>query len=520
MGGTSLGIRCGTPPVAEWTAVKIKSCLPLIALGALSFAGHARAETTAQTESAPPPGAADTAAQIEALRAQLEILQTQLKALSAKVGKVEPSWKAAPSWAGNGGWSFKPKGVLQFDAGYVSLPRKIAGLVPVSGTSAGSGVNTGNLGWNTRARRLIVGVEGSMPAGFAYKFELEMSQGGVNYEDMIISYQRAGSPWSITLGHQYPLSSLELMSSNRFTSFIERSGAVDAFAYGRRVGATLAYVDPASIWGLAAGIYSEDVANSNVARTGWQASLRGYASPKFGEIQTHVGFQYQHRVSPTDAQNIRYRQRPYSQVSNERFIDTGALAASGDDIVGGELALIYGPIHFASEYQHVWVRSLGSNHAFGINNAPGTTNFLVGDPHFRTGYVELGYFLTGETRGYKSGRWDRTKVLRPITEGGLGAFQINGRFDATDLNDTVGGPGLVLAGNDISYVNGGASKAYEASLIWLPIDYVKFMLQYAHIDISGGPSARAFSRFATQLPAGYGHGYGVDSLALRTQLDF
>jgi len=78
--------------------VKIKSCLPLIALGALSFAGHARAATTAQTESAPPPGAADTAAQIEALRAQVEILQTQLK------------------------------GVLQVDAGYVSLPRRLPGL--------------------------------------------------------------------------------------------------------------------------------------------------------------------------------------------------------------------------------------------------------------------------------------------------------------------------------------------------------------------------------------------------------
>lgn len=499
--------------------MKIRAYLPLIAAGSVSLSGIAQAQSATPTESVPSSSAADTAAQIEALRAQVESLQAQLKALAAKVGKVEPSWKGAPSWAGNDGWSFKPKGVIQFDAGYVSLPKKIAGLVPTSGTSAGSGVNTNNLGWNSRARRLIVGVEGSMPAGFAYKFELEMSQGGVNYEDMIISYQRAGSPWSITVGHQYPLSSLELMTSNRFTSFMERSGAVDAFNYNRRVGATLAYVDPASLWGLAAGLYSEDVANSNVARTGWQASVRGYASPKIGDVQTHVGFQYQHRVSPTDAQNIRYRQRPYSQVSNERFIDTGPLAATGDDILGGELALIYGPVHFASEYQHVWVRSLGTNHVFGLNNAPGTTNFLVGDPQFRAGYVELGTFLTGETRGYKSGRWDRTKVLHPITEGGIGAIQVNGRFDFTDLNDRVG-PGVVLAGNDITYVNGGASKAYEASLIWLPIDYVKFMLQYAHADISGGPSARAFSGFTSVLPSGYRHGYGVDSLTLRTQLDF
>ncbi|WP_156397373.1 MULTISPECIES: OprO/OprP family phosphate-selective porin [unclassified Sphingomonas] len=499
--------------------MKISHALTLMAAASFAPAGAARAQDAAPADSAPSAGSAETAAQIAALKTQVEALQAQLAALSAKVGKVEPSWKGAPSWAGNDGWSFKPKGVIQFDAGYVSLPRKIAGLVPVSGTSAGTGVNTNNLGWNTRARRLIVGMEGSMPAGFAYKFELELSQGGVNYEDMIISYQRPGSPWSLTLGHQYPLSSLELMTSNRFTSFMERGGAVDAFNYGRRVGATLAYTDPASLWGLAAGVYSEDVANGNVARTGWQASVRGYASPKLGDFQTHVGFQFQHRVSPTDQQNIRYRQRPYSQVSNERFIDTGALAAKGDDILGGEIAFVYRSLHFASEYQHVWVRGLDADHGFGTNNAPGTTNFLAGDPQFRTGYVELGYFLTGETRGYKTGRWDRTKVLRPITDGGWGAFQVNGRFDFTDLNDRVA-PGLVLAGNDITYVNGGTSKAYEASLIWLPMDYVKFMLQYAHVDISGGPSARAFSGFATALPSGYRHGYGVDSVTLRTQLDF
>jgi len=111
-------------------------------------------------------------------------------------------------------------------------------------------------------------------------------------------------------------------------------------------------------------------------------------------------------------------------------------------------------------------------------------------------------------------------VLHPITEGGMGAWQVNGRFDFTDLNETVGGPINVLTGNGITYINGGSSKGYEASLIWLPIDYVKFMLQYAHSDISGGPSARAFSGFKTPAPAGFRHKYGVDAMTFRTQLDF
>ena len=42
--------------------------------------------------------------------------------------------------------------------------------------------------------------------------------------------------------------------------------------------------------------------------------------------------------------------------------------------------------------------------------------------------------LTGETRGYKNGTWDRTKVLKPFSKGGWGAFQVNGRVDYLDLD--------------------------------------------------------------------------------------
>ena len=57
-----------------------------------------------------------------------------------------------------------------------------------------------------------------------------------------------------------------------------------------------------------------------------------------------------------------------------------------------------------------------------------------GNPSFWGGYVEAGYFLTGETRGYKGGPWDRTKVLKPFSKGGWGAFQLNGRVDYLDLD--------------------------------------------------------------------------------------
>ena len=71
------------------------------------------------------------------------------------------------------------------------------------------------------------------------------------------------------------------------------------------------------------------------------------------------------------------------------------------------------------------------------NDAPDRHGRLNGNPSFCGGYFEVGYFLTGETRAYKGGKWDRTKVLKPFNEGGWGAIQINGRVDYVDLSDRV-----------------------------------------------------------------------------------
>jgi phosphate-selective porin OprO/OprP len=196
-------------------------------LGASAFAALGAAKVTAQ-EPAPadaPAVVADEPAPDEAtannefLQAQVESLQSQIDSLKKQMTAAQPTWKGAPQWTdADSGFTFKPKGVLQFDAGYVSLP----GSSDNTGGTVG-GVNTNNLGFNSRARRLIFGAEGAIPGGFGYKMEFELSQQTVNYEDLIITYQKPGSPILFTVGHHYPLSSLELLTSNRFTSFMERA---------------------------------------------------------------------------------------------------------------------------------------------------------------------------------------------------------------------------------------------------------------------------------------------------------
>ncbi len=103
--------------------------------------------------------------QIELLQAQVEALQESIEQVKSQMVKATPSWKGAPQWEDKDeGWSFKPRGRIQYDAGFVSEPDNI--------------VNR-NLGFNTRARRLRLGAEGTIPGGFGYKCEMDFANSSV-----------------------------------------------------------------------------------------------------------------------------------------------------------------------------------------------------------------------------------------------------------------------------------------------------------------------------------------------------
>jgi len=198
-----------------------------------------------------------------------------------------------------------------------------------------------------------------------------------------------------------------------------------------------------------------------------------------------------------------------------------------------ELAAIHKSLHFAGEAQKVWVRGTYSPAEFAAQNATPDSNATAtgtpynGDPSFWNGYAELGYFLTGETRAYKGGSFGRTKVLKPFSDGGWGAFQINGRVEYVKLGDRVDDDSSLLTAP--FYVNGGKQLGYLASLIWNPVDYVRFMAQYSHIDVTGGPPASVsvpgppavvgMFPVGTTTPADR-RKFDVDALTLRAQIDF
>lgn len=409
----------------------------------------------------------EMAAKAAFLEAQVQALQEQLEALKKQVGTATPSWKGAPQLADkDSGWSFKPRGRLQYDAGWVGKP---------------DGVTDRGLGFTNELRRARLGVEGTIPGGFGYKFEADFADNNVELTDAILTYDFTKGA-TLTIGQHNNFQSLEELTSSRFSSFMERAAFTDAFNFERRLGisATFATGDLTA----SAGVFTDNVTDlTNDDNNSMSFDGRVVFAPKMGETQLHLGGSAHFRDNRDLAEigtTTRYRQRPFVHTTDTRFLATPALAVEKETSYGVEAAAIHGPFHAAAEAH--WLK------ADRLNPAPSATFF--------GGYAEVGYFLTGETRGYKNGIFDRTKVLKPVTDGGAGAFQINLRYDYLDLIDA----GII----------GGKQQGYEASLIWIPQDHVRFLLNYGRMVYDD----------AAVVAAGGDRDYSIDVFGARAQVDF
>ena len=295
--------------------------------------------------------------------------------------------------------------------------------------------------------------------------------------DAFFTYEDGGL--TVTAGQHNNFQSLEELSSSNDTSFIERAAFTDAFGFQRKVGLSAQY--GVSDLLFQAGVFTDNIGDlNNDENNSVGFDVRAVAMPKFGNVQTHFGASYHYRDLGDAVTARRYRQRPAVHFTDTRFIDTGNIGnAKSETSYGLEAAVIAGRFHAATE-----------GHWLNLNR---TGN--LADPTFFGGSVEAGFFLTDDTRGYKEGVFKGVKVSNPVGKGGIGAWQVNVRYDRLDLVDA----GFV----------GGTQDAYQASLIWTANDYVRVLMTYAKLDYNN----------AAILAAGSGD-YSVDSFAGRFQLSF
>jgi phosphate-selective porin OprO and OprP len=474
------------------------------------------------------PSEADSKAAL--LEAQIQALQGQIDQLKALVNKATPSWKGAPQFAdADAGWTFKVRGRLMVDAGYISKPDNY--------------IANRNLGFNTRVRRFRIGVEGTVPGGLGYKAEVDYANAAVGFGDVILTYTPTNAPITIQIGNQESLDGLEQMTSSRWSSFIERAQINDAFGNTRRLGLTVGTQSKDGLLRLTAGAFAAHSIDASLDNEGYILATRGTYTPYALNGFLHLGFNVQYRKfqsndngvasvsvgAPSTNQLARYRARPFLQTTDVRFVDTGNFAAKSDLILGLEAYGVFKSLHLGGEAQLVKVRGYNAgDRATGLNAfAGGSAVTPTDDPTFFGGHFEIGYFLTGETRGYKNGLFDRTKVLKPFDKGGSGAFQLIGRVDYLDLDSNKLKSGLTnnfatgvtsLATDAVRLARGGKQTGYLAGLTWIPTDYVRFLLNYIHTEVQGGPLAAGTVPISSRTVDR--RRFSTDAVALRAQIDF
>jgi phosphate-selective porin OprO/OprP len=430
--------------------------------------------------------AAALRAQVAALKAQVEQLESRLDRLAPAASASAPaagtpsaappvlqaataqpdykvSWKGAPEISTSSGWSFKPRGRLQFDTGTVIVPTVAAGLNP-------------SVGWGTELRRAYLGAQGTIPGGFGYRVDVDFGQSSPEFTDTYLTWDRKA--WNVTVGQHFPFVSLDQQTSDLDTSFLERAAFDSAFNFERRIGVSVGYNKGMLL--VNGGAFTDNIADlSSDANNSYSFDGRIVLMPKIGDVQLHLaGSAHWRELGKQSAFMTRYRARPYERITDLRFVDTGSLNVETELNYGLEAAAVAGPFHVAAEAN--WMRP----------------TFHGIQPTFFGGYAEVGYFLTrGDTRPYKKGAWGSIKPARGLDAGGPGAIQVNVRFDRLDLSDRP--------------IIGGTQDSYLASIIWTPVEHLRFMANYGHLLITDAAIATIEGRT-----------FNGDIAAMRAQVDF
>jgi len=316
----------------------------------------------------------------------------------------------------------------------------------------------------TETRRARIFLKGKAYDNLAFKVVYDFAAGDViALKDAYMDIVGVPGLGNVRIGQFLEPLCFNELTSSKYTSFIERA-SLTALAPSRNAG--LMVHDSAADGRLVyqAGLFldtgdmAEKQGDDDYSIAGRVAYL--LAGEAKSKKVVHIGGAFNYFI-PSDG--VRFRQRPEVHLS-DRLVDTCTIMnAKSVTKYGGEIAGVFGPFYFAGEYIAVGVTKSD-------DSAPEETRgdvWLLDDGSFSGFYAEAGYFLTGEHRVYKDGLWDRTKpASKVLQDGGLGAWEIVGRYSSLDLND------------DNADICGGKMDNVTVGLNWYLHSNARLMFNY------------------------------------------
>ncbi len=274
--------------------------------------------------------------------------------------------------------------------------------------------NGGAGGSQTEIRRARIAVTSQLDKRWKGKLQINFD-GSAKAKIKDAYIQRKGESVTMTIGqHKEPMG-LEELTSSKYISTIERAMVTDAFAPSRNIG--ISFKGGNKTFGWRAGLFSDgdDALNGN--RQLYAVTGRLVFTPVHAPARVlHLGLGYSRR----DLGSNGYQFKERAEVHTADKIVTSYALSSADSlrITNLEAAMVMGPFSLQGEYYTASVDS--------ADTSPGA-DF--------SGYYVLGsWFITGESRPYKQGRFGRVKP-----RSGAGAWELVARYSVLDGIDNNGG---------------------------------------------------------------------------------
>ncbi len=407
------------------------------------------------------------------LQEEIESLRERIDALEKVKKSNEPplvvSWDGGLRFSSMDGSSVAEiKGKLQTDWFFQSGSRDLDRFVEAQGNDLHDGVEF---------RRTRLTLQGRIRERFLYKAAYEFSGGDAAFKDVYVGIDSLNGNILLKIGHFREPVSLEANTGEHSLRLMERS-LMQNLTPSRNTGVGLfgTALEERLSWGT--GIFwNTDDYGAGGEDGGLSASARITGLPWCSREDRllHLGVS----ASRRGEDSIVFAADPEMHAAPD-FIDTDgfvgglsphAVRMDAADLLGCETALALGPLSLQSEYLCARV------------DAPGSS-----DPFVWGGYIEGGYFLTGEQRRYSRKRGAFGGVTPRSScfsdEGGLGAWEVTARFSRLDLDDP-------------DMMNGGEMVDYSTGINWFVNPSVRVSANYIHSHLEHVGSARLFVlRFA------------------------